>query len=59
MTNSNLVWVRLRMAGFAAQAALRSHYEDIIDETEEKIVVKISSAVSWFSQVVFASHAIK
>lgn len=50
VTSSN--WVRLRMAGFASQAALRSHYEDIIDETEEKIVVKLSSAFSWFNQVV-------
>jgi hypothetical protein len=39
------------MAGFAAQAQLRSHYEDLIDETEHDISVKLSSAVSWFKQV--------
>lgn len=39
------------MAGFASQAALRSHYEDLIDETENDITEKLSSAVSWFKQV--------
>lgn len=40
------------MAGFASQAALRSHYEDIIDETEVKIQEKLTNGVSWFKQVV-------
>lgn len=40
------------MAGFASQAALRSHYEDLIDETEQDISNKLTSAVSWFKQVV-------
>lgn len=43
------------MAGFASQAALRSHYEDLIDETEQDIQVKLSSAVSWFKQVLWRS----
>lgn len=42
-----------RMAGFAAQAALRTHYEDLIDETEHDITEKLSSAVSWFKQVLW------
>lgn len=40
------------MAGFASQAALRGHYEDLIDEAENDITEKLSSAVSWFKQVV-------
>ena len=39
------------MASFASQAALRSHYEDLIDETEHDLTEKLSSAVSWFKQV--------
>lgn len=42
------------MAGFASQAALRSHYEDLIDETENDLTEKLSSAVSWFKQVVLS-----
>lgn len=41
------------MAGFASQAALRSHYEDLIDEAENDAKEKLSSAVCWFKQVVF------
>lgn len=37
------------MAGFASQAALRSHYEDLIDSTD--IESGLKSAVSWFKQV--------
>lgn len=39
------------MAGFAAQAALRTHYEDLIDSTETDITESLKSAVSWFKQV--------
>jgi hypothetical protein len=40
------------MASFASQAALRSHYEDLLDpELEDKIEDGIKSAVSWFKQV--------
>lgn len=39
------------MASFAAQAQLRGHYEDLIDEAENDLTEKLSSAVSWFKQV--------
>lgn len=39
------------MASFASQAALRSHYEDLIDSTETDISEGLKSAVSWFKQV--------
>lgn len=41
------------MAGFASQAALRSHYEDLIDKSEEDIEKGLRTAVSWFKQVFF------
>lgn len=43
------------MAGFASQAALRSHYEDLIDEAENDAKEKLSSAVCWFKQVVWTN----
>jgi hypothetical protein len=39
------------MASFAAQAALRTHYEDLIDSTETDLSESLSKAVSWFKQV--------
>lgn len=39
------------MAGFANQAALRSHYEDLIDSTETDISEGLKNAMSWFKQV--------
>ena len=39
------------MAGFANQAALRSHYEDLIDSTESDISEGLKNAMSWFKQV--------
>lgn len=44
------------MAGFASQAALRSHYEDLIDSTESDISEGLKSAVSWFKQVSKCIH---
>jgi hypothetical protein len=42
------------MAKGASQAALRCHYEDLIDETEHDIAEKLNSAVSWFKQVIYS-----
>lgn len=39
------------MASFASQAALRTHYEDLIDSTEIDLSGGIKNAVSWFKQV--------
>ena len=39
------------MASFASQAALRSHYEELIDRSETDIAEGLKSAVSWFKQV--------
>lgn len=39
------------MASFASQAALRSHYEGLIDDAENDLTEGLKSAVSWFKQV--------
>lgn len=39
------------MASFAAQAALRTHYEELIDSTEDDIANGLKSAVSWIAKV--------
>jgi len=39
------------MAGFASQAALRTHYADLIDTSETDIQESLKSAVSWIKQV--------
>jgi hypothetical protein len=44
------------MASFASQAALRSHYEDLIDSTESDISEGLKNAMSWFKQVL--THSI-
>lgn len=49
------------MASFASQAALRTHYEDLIDSTETDITDSLKSAVSWLKQVLnyFSIRALK
>lgn len=39
------------MAGFAAQAALRDHWVDLVDTGEVDVSQSLKSAVGWLKQV--------